>query len=183
MVLLCRWGWQLLKDMMSLRTDFETHASWQGCVEDPAAKDFVARKAPTIALSKAQGTQQSTLFTSLEIPLGFLTRAVLRSVVGLMSRKRVSVWGFLWVRKVWFMFAQWTFAWETFGKRRKGEKSPVVSLLPGSHERLALRNPQVLCQKYGGTCTTDELRVPKVQETGWEIGFRCSRERRKEISE
>jgi hypothetical protein len=42
--LLCRWGRQLLKDMMSLGTDFETHAIWQGYVEDPAAKDFVARR-------------------------------------------------------------------------------------------------------------------------------------------
>ncbi len=31
-------------------------AIWQGYVEDPAAKDFVARKARTIALSKAQGS-------------------------------------------------------------------------------------------------------------------------------
>jgi hypothetical protein len=54
-------------------TDFEMHAIWQGCIEDPAAKDFVAQKAGTIALSKAQGTQQSTLFTSLEIPWGFHT--------------------------------------------------------------------------------------------------------------
>ncbi len=67
-VLLSHWGQQSLKDMMSLGTDFEMHAIWQGYVEDPAAKDFVARKAGTIALSKAQGTQQSTLFTSLEIP-------------------------------------------------------------------------------------------------------------------
>jgi hypothetical protein len=63
--------------------------------EDPAAKDFVARKARTIALSKAQGTQQSTLFTSLEIPWGFLTQDVLPSLAGLMSRKKVSVQGFL----------------------------------------------------------------------------------------
>ena len=41
--------------MMSLGTDFEMHAIWQGYVEDPAAKDFVARKAHTIALSEAQG--------------------------------------------------------------------------------------------------------------------------------
>jgi hypothetical protein len=56
MALLCRWGQQLLKDMMSLGTNFETHVIWQGYIEDPAAKDFVARKACTIALSKAQGT-------------------------------------------------------------------------------------------------------------------------------
>jgi hypothetical protein len=35
------------------------HAKWQGSVEEPAAKDFVARKACTIALSKAQGTHWS----------------------------------------------------------------------------------------------------------------------------
>jgi hypothetical protein len=29
----------------------------------------------------------------------------------------------------------------------------VVMLLPGSHERLALRNPCVLFQKHGGACT------------------------------
>jgi hypothetical protein len=105
--------------MTSLGTDFETHAIWQGYVEDPAAKDFVARKARTIALSEARGTWQSTLFTSLEIPWGFHSRAVLRSLAGLMSREKVSVRGFLWVRKVWFVFAQQTFASETFGKRRK----------------------------------------------------------------
>ncbi len=119
MALLSRWGQQSLKDMTSLGTDFETHAIWQGYVEDTTAKDFVARKACTIALSKAQGTQQSTLFTSLEIPWGFHTRAVLRSLAGLMSQEKVSVQRFWWVRKVWFAFAQRTFASETFGKRQK----------------------------------------------------------------
>ncbi len=56
MALLGHWGWQPLKDMMSLGTDFETHAIWQGYVEEPAAKDFIARKARTIAMSKARGT-------------------------------------------------------------------------------------------------------------------------------
>ncbi len=80
--------------MMTLGTDFEMHAIWQGYVEDPAAKDFVVRKARTIALSKTRGTQHSTLFMSLEIPWGFLTQAVLHSIVGLMSRVKVSVQGF-----------------------------------------------------------------------------------------
>jgi hypothetical protein len=52
--LLCHWGQQSLDDMMSLVTDFETHAIWQGYNEDPTAKDFVARNARTIALSKAR---------------------------------------------------------------------------------------------------------------------------------
>ncbi len=54
MALLCRWGQQSLEDMTSLGTDFETHAIWQGYVEEPAAKDLVVRKARTIALSKAK---------------------------------------------------------------------------------------------------------------------------------
>ncbi len=102
---------------MSLGTDFETHVIWQGYFEDPAAKDFVARKAHTIALSEVQGTRQSTLFTSLD-PWGFHTQAVLHSLAGLMSCEKVSVQGLLWVRKVSFVFAQRTFAPETFGKRR-----------------------------------------------------------------
>ncbi len=47
---------------------------------------------------------------------------------------------------------QRTFTAETFGKRQKRENSPVVRLLSGYHERLALRNPRVLFQKHGGTC-------------------------------
>jgi hypothetical protein len=54
--LLSHWEWQSLEDMTSLGTDFETHAIWQGYVEEPAAKDSVVRKARTIALSKARGT-------------------------------------------------------------------------------------------------------------------------------
>ncbi len=132
--LLCHWGQQSLEDMTSLGTDFETHhAIWQGYIEDPAAKDFVARKACTIACFEwVQGTQQSTLFTSYGIPWEFLTQAVLRSLAGLMLCKRASAQGFWWVRKVWFAFAQQTFAPENFSKRPKGGKSPGVSLLPGS---------------------------------------------------
>ena len=93
-VLLCRWGRQSLKDMASLATDFEMYAIWQGYVKDPTAKNFVVRKARTIALSEAQETRQSNLFTSFEIPWGFHTQAVLHSLVGLMSCKKV-VQGFL----------------------------------------------------------------------------------------
>jgi hypothetical protein len=78
-VLLCHWGQQSFEDMKSFGTDFEMHAIWQGYDEGPAAEDFVAREAQTIVLSEAQGTQQSTLFTSLKIPWGFHTPAVLCS--------------------------------------------------------------------------------------------------------
>jgi hypothetical protein len=54
--LLGSWVLQPIKDMMFLKTDFEMHANWQGSVEESAAKDFVARKNHTIALSEMQGT-------------------------------------------------------------------------------------------------------------------------------
>ncbi len=47
---------------------------------------------------------------------------------------------------------QRTFTADAFRKVQKGENLPVVKLLPGSHERLALRNPRVLFQKHGGAC-------------------------------
>ena len=53
--LLGSWVLQPIKDMMSLGTDSETHAKWQGSVEEPAAKDFVANKVRTMELNEVQG--------------------------------------------------------------------------------------------------------------------------------
>jgi hypothetical protein len=47
--------------MMSFGTDFEKHAICQGYVEEPTANNFVAEKAHTIALSKAQGTNWNVI--------------------------------------------------------------------------------------------------------------------------
>jgi hypothetical protein len=47
---------QSIEDMMSLGTDIKTHAKWQGSIEKPTAKDFVARKVHTIKLNKVQET-------------------------------------------------------------------------------------------------------------------------------
>jgi hypothetical protein len=55
-VLLGSWVPQPIEGMMPLGTDFEMHAKWQGSIEEPTAKNFVARKVHTIALSKVQGT-------------------------------------------------------------------------------------------------------------------------------
>jgi hypothetical protein len=54
--LLGSWVLQPIEGMMFLGTDFEKRAKWQGYVEGPAAKDFVARKVRTIELTKVQGT-------------------------------------------------------------------------------------------------------------------------------
>jgi hypothetical protein len=62
--------------MTSLKIDFEAHAYRQEYVEAPTAKDFVARKARTIALSKAQGTHWNVI-KSKEC-LGNCPKAVIR---------------------------------------------------------------------------------------------------------
>jgi hypothetical protein len=59
--LLGSWVLQPIKHVMPLRTDFKTHAKWQGYVEESAAKGFVARKVRTIALSKVQGTHWNAI--------------------------------------------------------------------------------------------------------------------------
>jgi hypothetical protein len=59
--LLGSWVLQPIEDMTSLGTDFETHANWQGYIEVPTAKDFVARKVRTIALSEVQGTHWNAI--------------------------------------------------------------------------------------------------------------------------
>jgi hypothetical protein len=59
--LLDSWVLQPIEGMMSLRTDFEMHAKWQGSVEDPAVKDFVVRKVHTTVLNEVQGTSWNAI--------------------------------------------------------------------------------------------------------------------------
>jgi hypothetical protein len=55
-VLLGSWVLQPLEGVMSLETDFEKPAIWQRSVEEPAAKDFIARKVRTMEWNEGQGT-------------------------------------------------------------------------------------------------------------------------------
>ncbi len=90
------------------------------------------------------------LFTSLDIPGDSIPR--LYCVAWLMQEK---VSPRIFVRKEGMNHVQSNgfSKQKPLAKRRKRENSPVVRLLPGSHERLALRNPHVLFQKHGGACT------------------------------
>ncbi len=54
--LLGSWVLQLIEGMTFIGTDFEKRANWQGYVEEPATKDFVARKICTIKWDEVQGT-------------------------------------------------------------------------------------------------------------------------------
>ncbi len=147
------------KDMMSFVTDFEMHAIWQGYIEDPAAKDFVARKACTIALSKAQGSCHKTSNNQPIHKFGYsfgdsIPELYCVAWLGQGHARKCQSKDFCEKERYESCSVQRTFAAETLGKRQKREKSPVVRLLPGSHEHLASRNPCVLCQKHGGACTT-----------------------------
>jgi hypothetical protein len=62
--------------MMFLGTDFETYAKWQGSVEEPAAKDIVARKIRAIELNKVHGTNWNAI--KCEECLGSCPEAVIR---------------------------------------------------------------------------------------------------------
>ncbi len=90
------------------------------------------------------------LFTSLDILWWFHTQAVLRSLA---NARKCQLEDFCEEKRYESCSVQHTFTAETCGKRRKRGNSMVVMLLPGSHERLASRNPCVLFQKHGGACT------------------------------
>jgi hypothetical protein len=77
--------------MISLGTDFETHAKWQGSVEEPTAKDFVARKVHTIDLNEVQGTNWNTI--KCKEHLGSCPEAVNRqATINLYSQVWKSLW-------------------------------------------------------------------------------------------
>jgi hypothetical protein len=89
--LLGSWVLQPIEGMMSLGTDFKTHAKWQGSFEEPTAKDFVARKVCTIELNEVQGTNWNAI--KCKECLGSHPEAVVRqAIINLHSRVWKSLW-------------------------------------------------------------------------------------------
>ncbi len=77
--------------MTSLRTDFKKHAKWQGSVEEPIAKDFVAREVGTIKLTEVQGTSWNAI--KCEERLRSCPEAVVRqATINLYSQVWKSLW-------------------------------------------------------------------------------------------
>ncbi len=145
--------------MTSLGTDFETHAIWQGYAENPAAKDFVARKARTIAMSKARGschkTSNNQPYSRVWKSLGdSIPKLYCVALLGLGHARKVSLRILASKKGMICIQSNGHLHKKPSSKRWKRENSLVVRLLPGSHERLASRNPCILCQNYGGACTT-----------------------------
>ncbi len=144
--------------MTSFVTDFETHAIWQGYIEDPAAKDFCSEEGPHYCFEQSErklsSDKQQSTYSRVWISLGdSIPGLYCVAWQSLTHTRKCQFKDFC--KKEWYesCSVQRTFTAETFGKRRKRENSLVVMLLPGSHERLASRNPHVLFQKHGGACT------------------------------
>jgi hypothetical protein len=121
--------------MMSFVTDFETHAIWQGYVEDPTAKDFVARKARTIALSKAQGSCHKTCNNQPIHEFGYpfgdsIPGLYCVAWLGQGHARKCQSEDFCEKERYESCSVQQMFTAETFGKRRKRENSPVVHHRP-----------------------------------------------------
>ena len=77
--------------MTSLGTDFEVHAKWQESVEEPTAKDFVAREVRTIKLTKVLGTSWNVI--KCKEHLRSRPAAVVRqATINLYSRVWKSLW-------------------------------------------------------------------------------------------
>ncbi len=128
--------------------------------------DQVQRALGKLSRSCRQTSNNQPWFTSLEIPWGFLAQLVPRWLSrGICHARKCQFEDIMWEEKVWFAITQRTFAWETFGKRRNGERMPVLILLPGSHERLASRKG-VMVPEIWGRMYDVILREPKVWENG-----------------
>ncbi len=85
------WELQPIKDMKSLGTDFETHAKWQGSIEEPAEKHFVARKVCTIDWNEVQGTSWNAI--KCKEHLRSCPEAVVRqATINLYSQVWKSLW-------------------------------------------------------------------------------------------
>jgi hypothetical protein len=110
--------------MTSFVTDFEMHAIWQGYVKDLAAKDFVARKARTIALSKVQGschkTSNNQSIHKFRYPFGYsIPRLYCVAWLGRGHARKCQSEDFCEKERYELCSVQRTFAAETFGKRWK----------------------------------------------------------------
>ncbi len=155
--------------------------NWMKCKE-PTRTQKRAKSTWGIVQKLSLDKQQSALFTSLEIPWGFLAWAVLRWLSGgLCHARKCQLKDFAWEEKVWFGIARRTFTWETFVKRWNEERKPVLILVPGSRKHLASRKC-VKCARNMGAHVQHGTRRTKGVKMGQGIGFPFSQEGRQETS-
>ncbi len=150
---------------------------------NPMEHNQVPRALGELSRSCCQASNNQPWFTSLEIPWGFLAQAVLRWLSGgLCPTRKCQFKDIMWEEKVGFAIAQRTFAGETFGKRRNGERKPVLNLVPDSGKHLAWRKHVMCARNMGAHVRRGTLEYQRHEKMGQEIGFPCSQVRREETS-
>ncbi len=126
------------------------HYQIEQSARNPLEPKQVWRALGVLSRSCHQTSNNQPLFTSLEIPWGFLAWTVLHWLSrGLCHARKCQFKDIMWEEKVWFTIAQLMFAWETFGKRQNGERKPVLILVPGSCERLTSKK-HIMCARNMG---------------------------------
>ncbi len=126
------------------------HYQIEWSARNPLEHKQVQRALGKLSRSCHQTSNNQPWFTSLEIPWGFLARAVLHWLSGgLCHARKCQLKDIIWEEKVWFAIAQRMFAWETFGKSWNGERKPVLILVPGSRKHLASKKCMMCAKNMG----------------------------------
>ncbi len=121
--------------------------------------------------------QQSTLFTSSEIPLQFQSRAVLHWLSGGLCHTRKCQFKDLDKKKGMICDCPMDVGTRNLCKeRRNGERKPVLIQVPGAHKCLTLRK-LVMCARNMGAHVQRSIRSTKGIKMGLEIGVLCNQER------
>ncbi len=202
--LLGSWVLQPIEDMTSLGTDFKKHAKWQGSIEEPAAKDFVAREVRTIKLTKVQGTSWNAI--KCKERLRSCPEAVIRQgTINLYSQVWKSL-GDSFPELYCLDLAEAYVTQESVSsriyERRKGTtcdcptdvcmrnlwqkaergKNAGTNSCTRFPRASCFKKMHFVCQKYGGACTMWYPENQRYEKTGWEIRFLRSQERCEETS-
>jgi hypothetical protein len=202
--LLGSWVLHPIEGMMSLGTDFEKRAKWQGSVEEPAAKDFVARGVRNIKLTEVQGTSWNAIKCK-ERPRSRPEAVVRQATINLYSQVLKSL-GDSFPKLYCVDLAEAYVMQESVSSRIYARRKGMTCDCPtdvcmrnlrqkaergkNAGTNSCTRFPRASCfekmhfvhQKYGGACTTWYSENQRYEKTGWEIGFLRSQERCEETS-
>ncbi len=157
-------------------------SNWTECKE-PTWTRTSAKSAWEIVQKLSSDKQQSILIHKFGNPFGIpCPSCTVLTLRRLMSRKKMSVQQFCTRRKGMICDHAMDFCMRNLRRKAEWEKNLVLILVPGSHEHLASRK-FVMCAKNMGACIQHSFsEYQKYLKMGWEIGFPCSQERRKETS-
>jgi hypothetical protein len=187
--LLGSWDLQPIEDVTSFRTDFEMHDKWQEYVEEPAAEDFIARKACTIKLNEVQGTNWNAI--KCKERLGSHPEAVVRQatinldsqvwrslgdslpvlycidlVEAYATRENGSLRNFCVRRKGMICDCPKDVCVRNLWQKEKWGKKTGTNSNTRFPRASCFKKTHHVCQKYGGACTTWYLENQRYKTTG-----------------